>query len=126
MSGGIKIDWRGNEFLRELRGELEKRLAVAAEVVRAEAVKSIRVPFPPASLPGNPPHSRSAAAGLFGSVLYDVQSDQMQAIVGTPLVYGLYLELGTSKMAPRPWLRPALEKSRLKIQKIMTKPLPRG
>ena len=32
--------------------------------------------------------------------------------VGTNVEYGVYLELGTSKLAPRPFLRPALERHR--------------
>jgi hypothetical protein len=61
---------------------------------------------------------------LFGSVFYRAESTHSR-IIGTPLKYGLYLEIGTKKMQPRPWLRPALERSLLKIKKIMTTPLPR-
>lgn len=125
MSGGIKTEWHGDEFLKIVESEMQKRLATAAEVVRAEAVRSIRTPYPPASTPGNPPHSRSGASGLLGSVFYDVDSAKHEAIVGTPLKYGLYLELGTKKMAARPWLRPALERCRAKIKAIFAKPLPR-
>ena len=32
--------------------------------------------------------------------------------------YGLYLEMGTSKMAPRPFLRPALRRTKRKVVKI--------
>ena len=125
MSGGIKTEWHGDELLKIIESEMQKRLATAAEAVRAEAVRSIRTPYPPASTPGNPPHSRSGASGLLGSVFYDVNSAKREAIVGTPLKYGLYLELGTKRMAARPWLRPALERCRAKIKAIITKPLPR-
>lgn len=132
MSGGIKMThWRGDELVNLVKTEMEKRLAVAAEVVRAEAVKSIKTPYPPASTPGHPPHSRSGASGLLGSVFYRVESDKRRAIIGTPLKYGLYLEMGTSKMKPRtskmkprPFLRPALTKSLLKVKAILTRPLP--
>ena len=33
--------------------------------------------------------------------------------------YGAYLEFGTSRMKPRPWLKPATEKSMEKIKEIM-------
>ncbi len=124
MSGGIKMEWRGDELLRQVESEMNKRLDAAAEVVRAEAVRSIRTPYPPASTAGNPPHSRSGASGLFGSVFHRPES-RFKRIIGTPLKYGLYLEVGTSKMAARPWLRPALNRSLERIKKIICKPLPR-
>ncbi|HWB13401.1 MAG TPA: hypothetical protein VG826_29520 [Pirellulales bacterium] len=113
--------------MRLLRTEMEKRLSTAAEVICAEAVRSIRTPYPPASTPGQPPHTRSGASGLMGSVFYWVNADTSNpfAVVGTSLKYGLYLELGTYKMAARPWLRPALYKTLAKLKAIMTKPLPR-
>jgi HK97 gp10 family phage protein len=38
-------------------------------------------------------------------------------VVGTNLKYGKYLELGTRKMAKRPYLRPALDSQRSRIIK---------
>lgn len=86
-----------------------------------------------ASLPGSPPnvdsgrlrasvstnHSRSAA--IRGKVGAKAKAEDgvgrptetgknFTAVVGTNVEYGRYLELGTQKMAARPWLRPAFEK----------------
>lgn len=38
-----------------------------------------------------------------------VDAEGIYADTGTDLDYGLFLEMGTSKMEPRPWLRPALD-----------------
>jgi len=38
------------------------------------------------------------------------KANEFIVVVGTNVVYGEYLELGTSKMSPRPFLRPVLEK----------------
>lgn len=124
MAGG-EFRWHGDEFMRKLRAEMEKRLATGAEVVRADAVRSIRTPYPPASTPGEPPHTRSGASGLLGSVFCQVRAtaSKPSAIIGTALKYGLFLEIGTSKMAARPWLRPALTKTMERVKRIMTKPL---
>ena len=40
---------------------------------------------------------------------------------GTDIEYGLYLEVGTSKMAARPYLRPALRRTKRKIKRIFDK-----
>lgn len=37
--------------------------------------------------------------------------------VGTALKYGAYLEFGTSKMAPRPWLMPSVEKAMVDVRR---------
>jgi hypothetical protein len=42
---------------------------------------------------------------LRNSVGFDIKAP-FRAAIGTNVEYGLYLELGTSKMAPRPFMRP--------------------
>lgn len=44
--------------------------------------------------------------------------DKITAIVGSNMEYAPYIELGTSKMAPRSFLRPALAKNRKTIEKL--------
>lgn len=55
------------------------------------------------------------------SITHDVEQDGSTVIgrVGTNLVYGSYLETGTSKMNPRPWLKPSLAINREKIHEII-------
>jgi len=55
------------------------------------------------------------------SITHDVEQDGSTVVgkVGTNLLYGKFLELGTSKMAPRPWLRPSLEVNKQKIKEII-------
>jgi len=53
-----------------------------------------------------------------GRVGPDVEHIAAKAPVGTDVNYGLYLELGTSKMEPRPFLRPALRRTGKKVIKI--------
>lgn len=61
-----------------------------------------------ASAPGEPPKSDT---GDLASRVKMVVSG-LRAEVGTGLDYGAHLEFGTSKMAARPWLFPALEAER--------------
>lgn len=53
-----------------------------------------------------------------GRVGPDIEKIAAKAPVGTDVNYGYYLEIGTSKMAPRPFLRPALRRTRKKVVKI--------
>ena len=46
---------------------------------------------------------------LVSSLFFRVGADKLSAFFGTKLAYGRYLEFGTSRMAPRPWLRPTLK-----------------
>ena len=84
-----------------------------------------------ASLPGQPPAidtgtlrasimSEVERTGLnvIGKVGPDVEKIAAKAPIGTNINYGFYLELGTSKMQPRPFLRPALIRTRKKVVKI--------
>lgn len=50
-----------------------------------------------------------------GRVGPDIEKIAAKAPVGTDVNYGLYLEIGTSKMEPRPYLRPGLRRTRRKV-----------
>ena len=72
------------------------------------------------SLPGNPPAVDTGT--LRRSITYQVDENELVGYVGSNLKnppYGAYLEFGTSRMKPRPWLKPATEKSMEKIKEIM-------
>ena len=63
-----------------------------------------------ASAPGEYPMSDTGR--LASNVQFTVATKaKPQALVGTNIVYGAYLEFGTSKMSARPWLMPSFQKA---------------
>lgn len=81
------------------------------------------------SLPGNAPAPDTG--NLRNSIRYEVHNEgkTIYGIVGTTQKdppYGEYLEYGTSKMAPRPWLRPAMIKNEDWVRRSITKAVANG
>lgn len=67
------------------------------------------------SMPWNPPAPDSGNLKE-NTIRHEVYKNgkEVYGVVGTTQKdpdYGLYLEYGTSKMAPRPWLKPAMRKN---------------
>jgi len=106
MASGVRMKWYGPAVVAEADRRARAKLLQAGELVRAEAVKSISVPTSSAgpSDPGDPPHADTGK--LRQSIMVRVDGDSV--IVGSPLKYSLWLELGTSRMAARPFLAPAV------------------
>jgi len=73
------------------------------------------------SVPGEPPHKRWGTLGR--SIEFETfrTADAFVGRVGTNLKYGLYLEIGTRTMRPRPYLRPAIDSQRSQIIADITK-----
>jgi HK97 gp10 family phage protein len=63
------------------------------------------------SAPGSYPKSRTGRLERSISVVM-TKAKTTTALVGTAVLHGRFLELGTSKMQPRPWLMPSLEDAR--------------
>lgn len=71
---------------------------------------------------------RASAPGEAPAVDFGTLSQSIQAMmintytwnVGTVLPYGRYLEYGTMRIAPRPWLAPAIEANRDNFNRLLS------
>ena len=85
----------------------------------------------PPSKPGQPPavqtgilrasimsEVKQSGIEVIGKVGPDIEHIAAKAPVGTNVEYGYFLETGTSKMEARPFLRPALHRTRKDVVKI--------
>lgn len=102
-----------------------------AHAVRNEAVRSLQehrsqgpteIRYSPRrevqpSLPGNPPNTDRGE--LASSVHIRIDEDGMGANVDARAKHAIPLEFGTTKMAARPFLFPAFEMNRQRIQKAV-------
>jgi len=74
-----------------------------------------------ASAPGEPPKTITGA--LASSVFKRLDAPGLFSEVGTGLDYGKYLEFGTSRMAPRPWMQPSFGEVLPAAEDLMRKAL---
>ena len=135
MAGSsANLKWYGPEFDRRYRRFLTLWLNVSVRLVRQHAVrllsvagtgrsgrsrKAKQVYGANPSKPGEPP--RKQRGRLRSSVAVEVDVDKASGRVGTSLKYGRYLELGTRKMAARPWLRRSLNETKAAIKEAATR-----
>jgi phage gpG-like protein len=54
-------------------------------------------------------------------VTVETAPDGLAATVGTDLDYGTYLELGTRRLAARPWLVPAFRRLRARLRAVLAR-----
>jgi len=101
-----RLEWNGDDANAYIRGRSLAALMVLAAEGERRAKELVSIQGPPRSSPGSPPHKDTG--NLHDSITSEVDAGQMAARVGTDLDYGLFLEVGTSKMAARPWLRRSL------------------
>jgi len=112
-----------DKISKKAKEDVQKAVITGALIVEGEAKKSIQQSSGTgrtygnhtASSPGNAP--RTDTGRLVSSIA--TEPGDLEAKVGTGLDYGKYLEFGTSVMAARPWLFPALERNKKKINKLI-------
>lgn len=88
--------------LRTESGRVSKRGATVVRKVSQGIVRDAKTLAPVDT--GNLRNSISA------TVTGDGRTNRMSAEIGPTAHYGIYLELGTSKMSPRPYLFPAADR----------------
>lgn len=128
-----------NERAESINDNLEKAMNICGEKIRSDIQDSMshtprnmdvgyhtgsktKIHHP--SLPENPPAPDTG--NLRQSIRYEVNNEynRVVGIVGSTQKnpdYAFWLEWGTSKMAPRPWLRPAMRKNNQFIKNTIAK-----
>jgi len=111
----LSLKWYGKQVKEEVRRKCARNLRDTCLFLEGHIKKSFgKSP----SAPGEPPGVISGT--LKRSITNEVEG--LTGRVGTNVEYGKYLELGTEHIAPRPFLRPALESNRTKIKEMMCRP----
>lgn len=133
-----RLNWYGPQVLASVGREVERRLDEAAIIVVTNAQDSMAeskggVPITRgagrgtlASAPGEPPAIRTS--NLVNSVDWETiftasgtRAAKLRRRVGTNVKYGLWLEVGTRHIKPRPWLLPALQKATGTVRSIFAR-----
>lgn len=129
------LKWYGEEVKRKVREATEKALDKMADLVEEEAKRSMTEPkhgkIPPKqvikrkksfaaqyrtrSAPGEAPAVQTGR--LIGAFRRVVKTLKRGVHVASP--YAKYMEFGTRKIKPRPFLRPALAKNLQKFPDLM-------
>lgn len=118
-----KVNWYGPQVFNAIEAKARRNLSAACIHLQNAIKKDLaQAPGPPrgaASGPGEAPHYRTHQ--LQKSITHEV--DGLVGRVGPDHTnkYGIYLELGTVRMAPRPFLRPALDRNRAELLRMMSK-----
>lgn len=140
----FKVEIKGDKQFNALLSRIKKRspehldfiLNKAAEDTRTEAVRSINAHETKgttyqrgtvshtASLPNNPPNTDT------GNLVKNITKTQIEKGYETgsrkDAPYGLWLEFGTRKISPRPWLTPAYNRTIEKLKQSIQRRLNDG
>ncbi len=126
---GARIEWKGKRVIELFRLSQKQRVKLAVEMVRSQVVKNISRPVTKLTGPrgGRVITDRSKSGEfpkadttqLMKTIFGDVVENKgwIDGFVGTPLDYGLILEMHMN----RSFLRRTLEEMRPTIKNILTK-----
>lgn len=118
--------WRKKRLEPLLRENLEE----AGEFLENEVKQDVSTPYPPASSPGHPPHMRTGDYRQSIEHIVDESrsGNSITMRVGSNSPYGRRLEFGfvgrdslgrNVSQAPRPHMRPAIQRNRSAIGRII-------
>jgi len=96
----IKDNTRG--VLNEVDRRISQKLVTAALMVERTAKQTVPV----------------LTGALKRSITHEPEVPKREVLVGSNLTYAPFIELGTSRMSARPYLRPALEANMPAIRKL--------
>lgn len=100
-----KVKWHGDKLIKEVGLKCFQNIEKACLLVEGDAKRMVAVD----------------TGRLRASITHEVEKkgDEVMGRVGTNVVYGVFQEYGSSKMAAHPFLRPALESNKGKIKRLL-------
>lgn len=115
---GLRIHRNRLQRMRRATSDVYRSLYASGEVIREDAANSIKAgaisgPGHIPSLPGEPPNADTHQLDLSIDVRVNPGAKTISVVSRAP--YAAFLEFGTSKMAARPYLRPALLRNRNRV-----------
>lgn len=125
MAGVLK--WYGSKVLAKIEGKTERVLDRGSIMIVNKVKKIMRQPktgehYPRKVTRSSAPREAPAVqTGKLRGSIHWLKPKPFTRLIGTNLAYGFFLEVGTSKMAARPFLRPAFKRESPKIVKMLRK-----
>jgi hypothetical protein len=113
-----QVTWKGEDFLAKVSTKMYERMDAVADYLVDRIKKKLSTTGSPSS-PGNPPHLRTGDLRDSITAVDSAGLDLFAKDIGSNLEYSTNLEYGTSKMAPRPFLRQTLCEEQQHIADIM-------
>jgi hypothetical protein len=122
----------GHAYLKSVKAQMEKNMAAALIHFAGAVQRKISRTQPrkrysgkyvsykglDPSSPGSPPKILSAE--LVRSIAWEIDPDGLSGRVGSGMKYATFLELGTSRMASRPFFDPVLFEESSRLEDILT------
>lgn len=102
-----RIKFNTGRIIKRTRAATTKALDQVMNEMTTVIKRKINKPYPPASVPGRPPHRRTG----FLHDRTEVVRKGRKFIVRTPQ-YGIWLEGGTGRMRARPFIRPVIDQKK--------------
>ena len=102
---------------KEITDNLWKSMLKVKGLVQRQAVENLDNPRGGSEHPQRQSGRLIANVNAFSHIEKD--ADSITAVIGTNVYYGKYLEFGTIKMPPYPWLFPAVEMKKPEIIQIL-------
>ena len=119
------VKWYPKRFTKKFENHMDRNMDTAAEFLQAD----IQLAFPgrggAPSQPGEiPTVQHGGGGGLKGSIRWTKGAKRLTRKVGSILKgYPVFLEYGTKKMAKRPYLRPAIDRNKQNLSRIIERPM---
>lgn len=106
------VSSQGLDLIQSVLFEAGQRVQVDAQTSITEGAVSGAGHIP--SKPGEPPNNDT---GVLANNIETLETGPLHVTVSSNAPYAAALEFGTSKMAPRPYMGPALQKNKDRIAK---------